>query len=97
MALLIFHLVASSVTFDGVDVKMAEKILEWDLKRYPNGACFPSAICIGHHLTRFLLRRFLPLWRGPPCPHPLAAEARDRLLHARHGGTEAVSVTEAVS
>ncbi|KAI5827074.1 hypothetical protein K523DRAFT_392413 [Schizophyllum commune Tattone D] len=40
MALLIFHLVASSVTFDGVDVKMAEKILEWNLKRYPNGVFF---------------------------------------------------------
>ncbi|KAL1748304.1 hypothetical protein HDZ31DRAFT_79835 [Schizophyllum fasciatum] len=40
MALLIFHLVASSVTFDGVDVKMAEQILEWNLMRYPNGVFF---------------------------------------------------------
>ena len=42
MALLIFHLVASSVTFDGVDVKMAQNILQWNLKRYPNGVCFAS-------------------------------------------------------
>jgi len=38
MALLIFHLVLSSFTFDGVDVKFANKILQWNLKRYPNGS-----------------------------------------------------------
>lgn len=37
MALLIFHLVLSSFTFDGVDVAVASKILKWNLKRYPNG------------------------------------------------------------
>ena len=47
MALLIFHLVASSVTFDGVDVKMAEKILEWNLKRYPNGEPSYFVFCYG--------------------------------------------------
>ncbi|KAF8956825.1 hypothetical protein BDZ97DRAFT_1925090 [Flammula alnicola] len=40
MALLIFHLVLSSFTFDGVDVKVASKILKWNLKRYPNGVFF---------------------------------------------------------
>jgi hypothetical protein len=38
MTLLIFHLVLSSYTFDGVDVLMAQKVLDWNLKRYPNGA-----------------------------------------------------------
>jgi hypothetical protein len=38
--LLIFHLVLSSFTFDGVDIEMAQKILDWNLKRYPNGKIF---------------------------------------------------------
>lgn len=37
MTLLIFHLVLSSFTFDGVDIRFANKILEWNLKRYPRG------------------------------------------------------------
>ncbi|KIM37750.1 hypothetical protein M413DRAFT_448267 [Hebeloma cylindrosporum] len=40
MALLIFHLVLSSFTFDGVDIAVASKILKWNLKRYPNGVFF---------------------------------------------------------
>jgi hypothetical protein len=36
MTLLIFHLVLSSFTF-GVDLSMAQRILEWNLKRYPEG------------------------------------------------------------
>ncbi|KAJ3812186.1 hypothetical protein F5876DRAFT_87865 [Lentinula aff. lateritia] len=40
MALLIFHLVLSSFTFDGVDVTMAQKIINWNLKRYPDGVFF---------------------------------------------------------
>jgi hypothetical protein len=40
MTLLIFHLVLSSFTFDGVDVSMAQKVLDWNLKRYPNGVFF---------------------------------------------------------
>lgn len=40
MALLIFHLVLSSFTFDGIDVSMAQKIIDWNLKRYPNGVFF---------------------------------------------------------
>ncbi|KAH0834300.1 hypothetical protein J3R83DRAFT_11675 [Lanmaoa asiatica] len=38
MTLLIFHLVLSSYTFEGVDVTMARRIVEWNLERYPNGA-----------------------------------------------------------
>uniref|UniRef100_A0A0W0FP07 Uncharacterized protein n=1 Tax=Moniliophthora roreri TaxID=221103 RepID=A0A0W0FP07_MONRR len=40
MALLIFHLVLSSFTFDGVDVDIAQKIVDWNLKRYPDGVFF---------------------------------------------------------
>ncbi|KIM74729.1 hypothetical protein PILCRDRAFT_827932 [Piloderma croceum F 1598] len=40
MMLLIFHLVLSSFTFDGVDIAMAQKILDWNLRRYPNGVFF---------------------------------------------------------
>ena len=42
MVLLIFHLVLSGFTFDCVDLSMAEKVLEWYLKRYPDGL-LPSA------------------------------------------------------
>ncbi|KAG7096514.1 hypothetical protein E1B28_003943 [Marasmius oreades] len=40
MALLVFHLVLSSFTFDGVDISMAQKIVDWNLKRYPDGVFF---------------------------------------------------------
>ncbi|KAF8575741.1 hypothetical protein K439DRAFT_1641118 [Ramaria rubella] len=40
MALLIFHLVLSSFTFDGVNIQYANKILAWNLKRYPSGVFF---------------------------------------------------------
>jgi hypothetical protein len=38
MSLLIFHLVLSAFTFEGVDVRKAARVLEWNLERYPNGA-----------------------------------------------------------
>jgi hypothetical protein len=37
MALVIFHLFLSSFTFDGIDVLMAQQIIDWNLKRFPNG------------------------------------------------------------
>ncbi|KAF8070007.1 hypothetical protein FPV67DRAFT_1753952 [Lyophyllum atratum] len=40
MALLIFHLVLSSFTVEGVDIRVAGRVLEWNLKRYPNGVFF---------------------------------------------------------
>lgn len=40
MVLLIFHLVMSSFTHAGVDIPMAQKILEWNLARYPSGVFF---------------------------------------------------------
>ncbi|KAJ8085866.1 hypothetical protein PM082_004685 [Marasmius tenuissimus] len=40
MVLLVFHLVLSSFTFEGVDVSVAQKIVDWNLKRYPDGVFF---------------------------------------------------------
>ncbi|KAJ6628153.1 hypothetical protein B0H10DRAFT_1991650 [Mycena sp. CBHHK59/15] len=40
MALLIFHLVLSSFTVHGVDVRLAARIVRWNLKRYPEGVFF---------------------------------------------------------
>ncbi|KAG6838442.1 hypothetical protein C0991_011638, partial [Blastosporella zonata] len=36
MTLLVFHLVLSTITVEGVDIGVARRILEWNLKRYPN-------------------------------------------------------------
>lgn len=44
MTLLIFHLVLSAFTFTGVDLEMAETILNWNLKRYPTGTFFRSTL-----------------------------------------------------
>ncbi len=44
MALLTFHLVISVLMpVSGVDVPMAKKILDWNVKRFPNGMC-----CLPH-------------------------------------------------
>ncbi|EJD05281.1 uncharacterized protein FOMMEDRAFT_18880 [Fomitiporia mediterranea MF3/22] len=40
ICLLCFHLVVSSVTYRGVDLEMAQTILDWNLKRFPNGVFF---------------------------------------------------------
>ncbi|KAI0338678.1 hypothetical protein BDW22DRAFT_1362776 [Trametopsis cervina] len=40
MALIIFHLVFSAFTFEGVDMSMAEKIINYNIARYPNGVFF---------------------------------------------------------
>lgn len=37
MALIVFHLVFSAFTFEGVDMGMAEKILTYNSRQYPNG------------------------------------------------------------
>jgi len=44
MTLLIFHLFLSSFTHDGVDVMMAQKIVDWNLKRCPEGNPFTSFV-----------------------------------------------------
>ncbi|KAI9457359.1 hypothetical protein HD554DRAFT_2142813 [Boletus coccyginus] len=40
MCLLMFHLVLSSYTFEGIDVTLAGRIVEWNLERYPSGVFF---------------------------------------------------------
>lgn len=40
MVILIFHLVLSGFTFDGVDIEAASIVLDWNLKRYPSGVFF---------------------------------------------------------
>lgn len=40
ICLLCFHLVISTITFKGVDIDMAQKILQWNLRHYPNGVFF---------------------------------------------------------
>ena len=37
IALLCFHLVLSQVTYRGVDLDLAQRILDWNLKRFPDG------------------------------------------------------------
>jgi hypothetical protein len=37
MVLLVFHLFLSSFTFQGVDIQFAQKIVDWNLERYPTG------------------------------------------------------------
>lgn len=37
LVLLLFHLVLSSITFDGVDTAIAQVIVDWNLQRFPNG------------------------------------------------------------
>ena len=44
MTLLLFHLILSSFTFNGVDISVASKILKRNLKRYPTDIpmlCYP--------------------------------------------------------
>jgi hypothetical protein len=40
MVLLLFHLVFSGFTYDGVDIDMAENVLSWNAVRYPAGVFF---------------------------------------------------------
>ncbi|KZO92430.1 hypothetical protein CALVIDRAFT_546961 [Calocera viscosa TUFC12733] len=40
MVLIMFHLVLNSITFAGIDVKYAEKMLKWSLKRFPEGVFY---------------------------------------------------------
>ncbi|KII86100.1 hypothetical protein PLICRDRAFT_56563 [Plicaturopsis crispa FD-325 SS-3] len=40
IALLVFHLVISSFVFKGVDMSLAQIMLDWNVKRYPEGVFF---------------------------------------------------------
>ncbi len=64
MTLLIFHLVLSGFTFQGVDIGMAQKILEYHSKRYPNGTFHPHISLLFDPLTHIQInfRRVLSVW-----------------------------------
>lgn len=71
MALLIFHLVLSSFTFECVDIGVADRVLKWNLKRYPNGMCFLHSFHLRFITSPIQIRRLFPLWRWPPQPRSL--------------------------
>ncbi|KZW03062.1 hypothetical protein EXIGLDRAFT_728589 [Exidia glandulosa HHB12029] len=48
MALLIFHLVLGGFTVQGIDIETAERILEFNLERFPNGVFFLFASARAH-------------------------------------------------
>ena len=68
MTLLIFHLVLSGFTSEGVDILMAQKILDWNLRRYSNGVFF----LFGHGRLRLI--------RGQPA---LAIESYRRAMNSQ--------------
>ena len=88
MTLLIFHLVLSSFTFDGVDVFMAQNILEWNLKRYPEGQFFFS--CQISHSYPLESRCILPLWCRPSELVSQPAPPCNRILHQGFDRTDTV-------
>ncbi|PIL26355.1 hypothetical protein GSI_12111 [Ganoderma sinense ZZ0214-1] len=60
MSLLIFHLVLSNLTFEGVDISMAQKILDYHIERYPNGAYAPPPPELPLRIGRLHLVRSQP-------------------------------------
>lgn len=70
MLLLIFHLVLSAFRFEDVDVRKASRVLEWNLKRYPNGAC---VVCVIGDVCAYFLSPspHIPLYPTlhQPTPH----------------------------
>ena len=64
MTLLIFHLVLSSFTSEGVDISIASKVLKWNLKRYPNGIIFIIILKYGSHLTSLSIGVFFLFGAG---------------------------------
>ena len=79
MWLLIFHLFLSSFTHDGVDVMMAQKIVDWNLKRYPEGKLNASLsrLVTGRRLSLILPRRFLPARPGAAQLDSKSAQTRN--------------------
>jgi hypothetical protein len=50
MCLLIFHLVLSGITFNGVDINMAQKILDWNLEEVPEWYVARLSIAFSIHV-----------------------------------------------
>ena len=51
ICLLCFHLVLSSFVHQGVDIPLAQQILEWNLKRFPDGKLPLLNICTPSDIT----------------------------------------------
>jgi hypothetical protein len=93
MILLIFHLVLSSFTFEGVDISTAEKVLQWNSQRYPNGSalgCFRKCLSylsiisgvfflFGH--GRLALKRSQPRTSITYYTRAMAAQSQHTNLH----------------
>jgi hypothetical protein len=77
MSLMIFHLVMSSFTFDGVDVSVAKRILEWNLKRYPDGMSY-YLLCL--YCADIFHRCLFPFRCRPSCSHTITAHQGDCFL-----------------
>ncbi|KAI1787088.1 hypothetical protein LXA43DRAFT_1184699 [Ganoderma leucocontextum] len=82
MSLLIFHLVLSSFTFEGVDIRMAQKILDYHIERYPNGAYAPSSarVLFGIVHSHSILRARLGQSPDAPDGRPAVERAAFRLF-----------------
>lgn len=92
MTLLIFHLFLSSFTHDGVDVMMAQKIVDWNLKRYPEGSVPP--LLFSKFKSIFTCstydRCLLPSRSGPAQFVSCPTSPRDRVLSEGDERTEPV-------
>ncbi|KAH8108397.1 hypothetical protein DFH11DRAFT_1634250 [Phellopilus nigrolimitatus] len=75
ICLLCFHLIVSSVTFRGVDLGVAQMILDWNLKRFPNGVFYLFA------QGRLLVVRSRPDLALQSYTKALSAQAQYRSLH----------------
>lgn len=92
MSLIIFHLVFSAFTFEGVDMRMAEKILNYNITRYPNGTflCNARNTFTDHRIGVFFLfgQGRLKLCRGQPQEaleyYKRAMEAQNQYRNLHH-------------
>ncbi|KAI5118785.1 hypothetical protein M0805_005015 [Coniferiporia weirii] len=75
ICLLCFHLVVSSVTSRGVDLDVAQTILDWNMERYPNGVFFLFA------QGRLLLLRSQPGRAISSYTRALTVQTQYRSLH----------------
>jgi hypothetical protein len=89
MSLLIFHLVLSSFTFDGVDIAMASKDLKWNLKRYLNGM-WPIHVDVDVALTASQVYSS-PSVQGDSASSGLNPSKPFFLLHPSYGVVKTVS------
>lgn len=64
---MVFHLVFSAFTFEGVDMSMAEKIINYNIERYPNGtrhSCYQTLDMHVHCRVLSLLGVFFLFGQG---------------------------------